>query len=71
MFVYKHTETIEYVKKVNFLRKIQTSRLNSSRILRIKNVKFPGYSFFINPQHLVKFPDLLLIVTEQVETAFS
>ena len=34
MFVYKHTETIAY-----FLRKIQTSRLNNSRILRFKNAK--------------------------------
>ena len=35
MFVYKHTETIEYVKKAYFLRKIQTSRVNNSRILRL------------------------------------
>ena len=35
MFVYKHAETIEYFKKVAyFIRKIQTSRANKSRILR-------------------------------------
>ena len=46
MFVYKHTETIEYVKKVAcFLRKLQTLRVHNSRILRIKNPKFSGYSF--------------------------
>ena len=48
MFVYKHTETIHYV---TFL-KIQTSPVNSSRILRIKNVKFSGnsrlYIFYIS-----------------------
>ena len=36
MLVYRNKETIEYVKKVNFLRKIQTSQLNSSRILRVR-----------------------------------
>ena len=34
MFVYKHTETIEYVKKVaNFLRNIHTLRVNNARII--------------------------------------
>ena len=47
MFVYKHTETIEYVKKLAYcLRKIQTLRVNNSRILMIK--KFSGYYFHIN-----------------------
>ena len=49
MFVYKHTETIEYVKKVAyFLRKIQNLRVNNSKILRIQNVKFSGYYFHMN-----------------------
>ena len=43
IFVYKHTETIEYVKKVAyFLRNMQTSRLNNSREflgLRIQNLQ--------------------------------
>ena len=43
MFIYKHTETIEYVKKVAyFLRNMQTSRLNNSREflgLRIQNLQ--------------------------------
>ena len=36
MFVYKHTETVEYVK-------IQTLRENNSIIFRNKNAKFSGY----------------------------
>ena len=45
-FVYKHSETIEYVKKLAyFLRNLQTSRVKNSRILRIKNVKFSVYCF--------------------------
>ena len=37
MFVYKHTETIEYVKSSLFLSKIEALRANNSRILRIYN----------------------------------
>ena len=49
MFVYKHTKIIEYVKKIAyFLRKTKTLRVNNSRILRIKNVKFPGFYFYMN-----------------------
>ena len=49
MFVYKHAETIEYVKKsAYFLRKIQTLRVNNSRILTIKNAKFSGYFVYVN-----------------------
>ena len=48
MFVYKHTETIEYLKKVAyFFRKIQTSLVNNSKILRFKN--FSGYCFYMKP----------------------
>ena len=47
-FVYKHSETIEYVKKLAyFFRNSQTSRVNNSRILRIKNAKFSGYCFYM------------------------
>ena len=50
MFVYKHTETIDYVEKVAYvLRKIQTSRVNDLRILRFKNTKFLGNCFYIKP----------------------
>ena len=52
MFIYKYTETIEYVKnnllfKKNtkiayFVRKIQTLRVKNSRIGTIKNWKFSG-----------------------------
>ena len=34
--------------KISLLRNLQTSRANNSRILRIKNVKFSGYSFHMN-----------------------
>ena len=47
MFVYKHTEKIEYVKKLAyFLREIQTLRVNNSRVLTIKNAKLSGYYFY-------------------------
>ena len=50
MLVYKLTETIDYVKKVAYvLRKIQTSRVNDSRILRFKNTKFLGHCFYVKP----------------------
>ena len=40
MFVYKHRETIEYVKKLpTFFKKRQTSRVNNTRILMIENPK--------------------------------
>ena len=49
MFVYKHAERIEYVKKVAyFLRKIQTLRVRNSTILSIKNANFSGYCFYMN-----------------------
>ena len=35
MFVYKHTETTENIKKLD--------------ICRIKNVEFSGYDFYMNP----------------------
>ena len=48
-FVYKHSETKEYVKNQPiFLRNSQTSRANNFRILRIKNAKFLGYWFYVN-----------------------
>ena len=48
--VYKHSKIIEYVKKLAyFLRHLQISRANILRILRIKNAKFPGYYFHVNP----------------------
>ena len=48
MFVYKHTETIENFNKKLFLRKMQTLRVNNSRIVWIKNAKFLEYYFFMN-----------------------
>ena len=47
IFVYKHTGTIESVLAY-FLRKIQTLRVNNSRILMIENAKLSGYYFYIN-----------------------
>ena len=37
------------LKVAYFLRKIQTLRVNNSTILRIKNAKFSGYCFHMNP----------------------
>ena len=49
MFVYKHTGTIEYLKKLpTFLRTMQTLRGNNSRIVRIKDAKFSEYCFYMN-----------------------
>ena len=47
-FIYKHSETIGYVKLAYFLRNLQTSRENSSIILRIKTAKFLGYCFHMS-----------------------
>ena len=44
--VYKHSQTIEYAKDLAyFLRNLQTSPVNDTTILRIKNSKFSGYCF--------------------------
>ena len=37
------------LKVAYFLRKIQTLRVDNSRILRSKNAKFSGYYFYLNP----------------------
>ena len=48
-FIYKHSEKIEYVKKLAyFLKNLQTSRPNNLRILSIKSAKLSGYCFYIN-----------------------
>ena len=48
-FVYKHSETIEYVKNwPTFKKNLQISRANNSRVLRIKNSKFWEYCFYLN-----------------------
>ena len=48
LFGYRHTETIEYFRKVAyFLRKNQTSRAENWKILRIKKMKFLGYCFYV------------------------
>ena len=49
MFVYKHTETIGYVKKwPTILRKMRTLQVNNSRVLRIENATFSGHYFYLN-----------------------
>ena len=59
MFVYKHTKTIEYVKrKPTFSEKKQTSLVSNSRILRDKNAKFPGCGFYMNPEYMVRLSNL-------------
>ena len=42
-------------KLAYFLRNLQTSRANNSRILTIKNAKFSGYCFYINTNLLGDF----------------
>ena len=37
------------LKLLNFLRNLQTSQANNSIILRIKNAKFSGYCYYMNP----------------------
>ena len=37
------------LKSSHFLRKLQTLRVHNLRILMIKNVKFSGYCFYMNP----------------------
>ena len=59
MFVYKHIETKEFVKKLAyFLRKIQTFRVNDSRILTIKNAKLSGLLFLCESEYMGKFSNL-------------
>ena len=50
MFVYKHTEKIEYVKKWDtyFFRKIQLYWENNSIMFRNKNAKISGHYFYMN-----------------------
>ena len=45
------------VKLAYFLRKIQTLRLNNSRILAIKNAKFSGY-YFLWLEYIGRFSNL-------------
>ena len=47
IFVYKDIETIEQLKSsLFFKKKIQTLRVNNSRILRIKNANFSAYYLY-------------------------
>ena len=56
MFVYKHTETIEYVKKQpTFFKKIQTLRVNNLRVTRTKNTKFSEYYLLFKHEHIRRF----------------
>ena len=48
MFVYKHTEQLSMLKFAYLLRKIQTLRANKLRIIKIKNVTFSGYYFYMD-----------------------
>ena len=70
---YKHSETIEYVKKLAyFLRSLQTSLANNSRILRIKYAKFPGYCFYMNKNIYGDFQIRISIhLRDRKETCFE
>ena len=50
MFVYKHTETIEYVKNSLLLKKMQILREKNSSIFRMKNAEISGYYFYVLEQ---------------------
>ena len=53
--VYKHSETIEYLKKQPLLFKKKTLRANNSIILTIKNANFSRYYFYMNTNILGDF----------------
>ena len=58
---YKHTETIEYVKKEpTFYEKYKDTRLNNYRILRTKKVTFSGYYFYLNTTYGETFKSALV-----------
>ena len=61
MFVYKHTYKNNRIseKLAYFLRKMQTLRVNNSRILEFNCAKFSGHSFFLyERKHIVKYSNL-------------
>ena len=49
MLLYKPTEAIEYVKISLLFNKNTNVMGNNSKIHRIKNVKFSGLCFYMNP----------------------
>ena len=50
-------------QKVAYIwRKIETSRVNNSRIFRIKNAKFSGYWFYTNP-NIYRLLHLMRVIT--------
>ena len=64
-FGYKHSETNRIREiLVYFLRNLQTSQANNSRILRIKNAKFSGHCFYMNTNMKEDF-QICISVTEQ------
>ena len=52
---------------VYFLRNLQTSRAINSRILRIKNVKFSGYCFYMNTNILKDFQICISVPLRKVD----
>ena len=56
-FVYKHKETMEYVKNEPVLRKMQTSGLNNSISIRIKECKIFKVRLLNESKHVERFPN--------------
>ena len=52
---------------VYFLRNLQTSRAINARILRIKNVKFSGYCFYMNTNILKDFQICISVPLRKVD----
>ena len=55
------------IPKAYFLRNLQTSRAINSRILRIKNVKFSGYCFYMNTNILKDFQICISVPLRKVD----
>ena len=70
MYVYKRSVTVEYAKKLAyFLRNLQTSWANNSRILRIKNVKFSwhGNTQVMSYELQVQIHELRVQIHDQIK----
>ena len=66
--VYKHSETMEYDKKLAyFFTNLQTSWANYLRVLWIKKAKFSGYCFYMNT-NLKR--DFQICISVPLRTAF-
>ena len=68
MFVYKHTETTEYVMKWP---KMRTFRVNIELIIGIKNAKFSGHYFYISTNVWGDFQIYIRVPLTSIEIIFT